>query len=158
MGGDFNFPGNCELMYSSVRDSGAYNHLYRDCCSFSSYVILITLMYAMTFSKLDIAYAAVEVAQFMAMQGKVNWVKVNNGNSVQWHRDLHGFCDLVHAGNIDDRKSTSRHIFLLAGCPIAWQYRLQQVQAMSPCEAEYIAASDADRRANWLRQFLRKLG
>lgn len=128
------------------------------------------LMYAMTCTRPDFAYAIEKVSQFITMPGQVHWMAVKH--KLRYLKDtptlgilfdgtdqkLYGFCDSDYAGNVDHRKSTSGHILLLAGGPFAWQSRLQRVQAMSTCEAEYIAAADAVKEALWLRQFSRDLG
>ena len=54
---------------------------------------------------------------------------------------LIGFCDSDYAIDQDDRKSTSRYIFLLISKPIAWNCSKQKVVALSSCEAEYISSA-----------------
>ena len=63
---------------------------------------------------------------------------------------LVGFSDSDHAGDVDDRKSTSGVLFLLGDSPISWQSVKQKVVATSSCEAEYIAAATAASQGVWL--------
>jgi hypothetical protein len=67
---------------------------------------------------------------------------------------LHGYSDSDHAGDIDDRKSTSGMVFYLGCNPISWCSQKQKVVALSSCEAEYIAASTAACQGLWLGRLL----
>jgi hypothetical protein len=53
-----------------------------------------------------------------------------------------------------DRKSTSSYCFSLGSAMISWSSRKQGSIAQSIAEAEYIAASDANREAIWLRKLV----
>jgi hypothetical protein len=67
---------------------------------------------------------------------------------------LTGFSDSDHAGDVDERKSTSGIIFFLGRAAISWQSVKQKVVANSSCEAEYIAAATAACQAIWLVRVL----
>ena len=67
---------------------------------------------------------------------------------------LIGDCDADYAGDIDKRKSTSGHVFLLNGSAISWASKLQPTIAMSTCEAEFVAAANAAKEALWLKTLL----
>jgi hypothetical protein len=67
---------------------------------------------------------------------------------------LLGFSDSDHAGDIDDRKSTSGGIFFLGTSPISWQSMKQRIVAISSCEAEYVAATTAACQGLWLARLL----
>jgi hypothetical protein len=71
---------------------------------------------------------------------------------------LQGFVDVDWASNINDRKSMSSFIFMLAGAAISWSCKKQGVTALSSTEAEYIAAVHAAKEAIWLRHLLTELG
>lgn len=68
-----------------------------------------------------------------------------------------GYSDSDHAGDLDDRKSTTGSLFLINGCPVTWQSAKQQAVALSSCEAEYMAASATACQAAWLRRLLGEL-
>jgi len=62
-----------------------------------------------------------------------------------------GYTDSDFAGDLDDRKSTSGYVFMLAGGAITWLARKQPLVAFSTVEAEYIGASDTAKEAIWVR-------
>jgi hypothetical protein len=61
-----------------------------------------------------------------------------------------GYCDSDLAGDIDTRKSTTDVLFFLGNCLVSWQSLKQRVVALSSCEAEYIAATNAVTQAIWM--------
>ena len=67
---------------------------------------------------------------------------------------LKGFSDSNH--NIDeyDGRSTTGHIFYLNDCPITWCSQKQENVALSSCEAEFMAATEAAKQAIWLQELL----
>ena len=60
---------------------------------------------------------------------------------------LVGFSDSSHSADLDDGRSTAGHIFYLHECPITWCSQKQQVVALSSCEAEFMAATEAAKQA-----------
>jgi len=71
---------------------------------------------------------------------------------------LHGFVDADWASNINNRKSTSGFIFMLAGGTISWSSKKQSSVALSSTKAEYITGAHTAKEAIWLRHLLTKLG
>jgi hypothetical protein len=61
-----------------------------------------------------------------------------------------GYCDSDLAGDIDTRKSTTDVLFFLGNCLVSWQSLKQRVVALSSCEAEYIATTNAATQAIWM--------
>ena len=55
------------------------------------------------------------------------------------------------------RKSTAGYIFFYGGAPISWSSTKEPVVALSSCEAEYIAASEATCQAVWLDALIKEL-
>jgi hypothetical protein len=70
---------------------------------------------------------------------------------------LVGYSDSDHAGDVDNRKSTSGNLFYLGKCPVSWQSLKQRVVALSSCEAEYVAATAAATQTVWLARLLGEL-
>lgn len=67
---------------------------------------------------------------------------------------LMGYSDSDYAGDMDDRRSTSGHVFFLSNAAISWSSRKQPVVTLSTTEAEYIAAVSSACQGIWLRRLL----
>ena len=67
---------------------------------------------------------------------------------------LECFVDSDHAADKDTRRSCTSYIFFSRGGPISWRSRLQSSTALSTCEAEFMAASDAACENAWLRRLI----
>ena len=65
-------------------------------------------------------------------------------------------------GSVDsdwaERHSTSGSVFLYNCAAVSWSCKKQPCVALSSCEAEIIAASEAAKEATYLRNFLGELG
>jgi hypothetical protein len=70
---------------------------------------------------------------------------------------LLGYSDSDHAGDINDRKSTSGVIFFLGNNIVSWSSQKQKAVAQSSCEAEYLAAGAAATQGVWLSRLLGEL-
>jgi hypothetical protein len=70
---------------------------------------------------------------------------------------FYGFSDTAFV-NQDNGKSTSGYIFLASGGAITWKSKKQSIIALSMTESEYVALSEAGRKATWLRNLYGKLG
>ncbi|UYV83987.1 hypothetical protein LAZ67_X000796 [Cordylochernes scorpioides] len=130
-----------------------------------------SLMYLMTGTRPDIAYAVSRVSQFMNNPGPSHWTAVKKifgylkatknigicfgGSSCT--STLIGFSDADFAGDLDTRKSTTGYVFMLNNGPISWCSQKQNCVSLSTTESEYIAASKATKEAIWLRHLLREL-
>ena len=60
--------------------------------------------------------------------------------------------------NSDKRKSMSGYVFIASNGAITWSSKKQAIQAQSSTEAEYVALSEAARKACWLRNLHTELG
>lgn len=66
-----------------------------------------------------------------------------------------GFSESSQSFDIDDGKSTyDEHIFYLGDSPITWCSKKQEIVALSSCEAEFMAATEAVRHAIWLQELM----
>ena len=77
------------------------------------------------------------------------------GETLDQH-PLHTYTDADFAGYDNDRKSTSGAVHLYNGAPVAWSPGKQSPQALSTCEAKYIAATTAVQTTQWLRRILKE--
>ncbi|KAG7542504.1 Ribonuclease H-like superfamily [Arabidopsis thaliana x Arabidopsis arenosa] len=71
--------------------------------------------------------------------------------------NLMGYSDSSHNVDLDDGRSTTCHIFFLDDCPITWCSQKQETVAMSSCEAEFMAATEAAKQAIWLKELLSEI-
>jgi len=67
---------------------------------------------------------------------------------------LIGYSDSDWGGDMDQRKSTTRYVFMLGGAAISWSSKKQQSVALSATEAEYMASAAAAQEAIYLRYLL----
>lgn len=63
---------------------------------------------------------------------------------------LIGYSDSSYVSDPDDGRSTTGHIFYLGDSPITWSSQKQDTVALSSCEAEFMAGTEAARQAIWL--------
>lgn len=70
---------------------------------------------------------------------------------------LTGFSDSSHNIDKDDGRSTTGHIFYLNQCPITWCSQKQETVALSSCEAEFMAATEAAKQAIWLQELMEEI-
>ncbi|KAJ0586508.1 putative RNA-directed DNA polymerase [Helianthus annuus] len=128
-----------------------------------------SLMY-LTNTRPDITYVVTKISRYMEHPKKSHWeagkrilryIKGMLNHGVIYSKGgqgkLMGFSDSDYAGNVDDSKSTSGHVFLLGSSPISWQSKKQKVVALSSTEVEYMALSLAGCQAVWIKGILDEL-
>ena len=71
---------------------------------------------------------------------------------------LYGHSDSSWADNLDDRRSTSGYVYLLANATISWCSCKQKTVAQSSTEAKYMQLADASNQAMWYHMFLKEFG
>ena len=69
-------------------------------------------------------------------------------------KGLVGYSDSSYNVDPDDGRSTTGHIFYLNECPVSWCSTKQEIVALSSCEAEFMAATEAAKQAIWLQELL----
>ena len=72
--------------------------------------------------------------------------------------DVVGYSDANFKGYVDDKKSTTRYIFLMVRGAVSWWSAKQSMTTSSIMEAEYMACYEATRHAIWLQNFICDLG
>ena len=70
---------------------------------------------------------------------------------------LLGYGDSSLNVDVDDGKSVTGHIFYLNESPITWCSQKQETVALSSCEAEFMAATEAAKQAIWLQELLSEI-
>ncbi len=123
-----------------------------------------SLMYAMVYTRPDLAYAVSKLSQYGSNPKEVHWKVVKR--VLQYIKrtldysltfggtssitSLVGYTDSDWAGNKESRRSTSGYVFFLENGPTSWKFKLQSTVALSSCEAKYIAATQATKEAVWI--------
>ncbi|XP_077248607.1 uncharacterized protein LOC143888156 [Tasmannia lanceolata] len=129
-------------------------------------VILGSLMYAMTCTRPDIAFAVGKLSRFTSNPSNVHWNAINRilkylkgiidyGLSYSGYPVvLEGFTDASWLTERVDHSSTSGWIFTLGGGAISWASKKQTCITTSTMEAEFIALASCCKEAEWLRNLL----
>jgi transposase InsO family protein len=130
-----------------------------------------SLMYLMTKTRPDIAFAVNCCARFMSnpdathfraleriwkyLVGTVDFSLVYNSSELR--PNLSGFVDSDWGGDYTTRKSTTGYLFYYANAPVSWSSRLQKTVALSSCEAEYMALKEAIKEFVWLQSLFEEI-
>ncbi|KAG7598707.1 Zinc finger CCHC-type superfamily [Arabidopsis suecica] len=131
-----------------------------------------SLMY-LTVTRPDLMYGVCLISRFMANPKMSHWLAAKRilrylkgtielgilyrkGESSS--PKLIAFTDSDYAGDLDDRRSTTGCVFLMASGAISWASKKQPVVALSTTEAEYIAAAFCACQCVWLRRVLETIG
>jgi hypothetical protein len=98
-----------------------------------------SLMYAMVSTRPDISHAVGVVSRYMENPGKEHWAVVKwvfrylrgtSNYSITYDGSsdsVCGYVDSYFAGDLDKRRSTSGYVFTLAGGPISWMSKIQNI-------------------------------
>ena len=68
------------------------------------------------------------------------------------------YIDADMARDVDSWKSTSRYLITYARGATLWQSKLQKCVSLFTSEAEFIAATEANKELLWLKKFVSELG
>jgi hypothetical protein len=134
------------------------------------YKSLVGSLLYLTATRPDIMYATSLVSRFMESPKDSHWKMAKQIlryvagtlNFGLWHtkpdsNQLSSYTDSDFAGSLDDRKSTSGHVFQLGTNLISWASKKQLIVSISSAEAEYVAATSASCQAVWLRRILKDM-
>ena len=122
----------------------------------------------MTGTRPDLCYIVTKLSQNMSKPTETNviaakhvlrYLKGTIEQSLRFRKSestlkLIGFCDSDWGGDVCDRSSISGYGFQLLdeGPLVSWRSRKQPTVALSTCEAEYMALTDAVQEAKFLKQ------
>ena len=130
-----------------------------------------SIMYAMICTRPDVSYALSMVSRYQENPGLSHWTAVKN--ILKYLRNtkemllvyggeqelkVRGYSDASFQTDRDDSKSQSGWVFTLNGGAVTWKSSKQDTVALSMCESEYIAASEASKEATWIKNFIGDLG
>ena len=131
------------------------------------------IMYIMTCTRPDLAYAATLLSRFMAdgAHRRKHWSAAKRVLRYLKRTQDHGIVlggegslelkvavDSSWADDIGDRKSTQGYVATLGLGTVTWKSQKSEVVALSTAEAEYYAAGQGGRETLFLRQLLATLG
>jgi hypothetical protein len=125
-----------------------------------------SLMYAMLGSRPDIAFAVSMVSRFASnptpehvtaakrilryLRGTLDYQLTYRGDLAA----LTGYSDADWAGDKETRRSTGGFVFNVGSGSISWSSKRQATVALSSCESELMAETQAAKEAVWLSKFL----
>ncbi|GJY55146.1 zinc finger, CCHC-type containing protein [Tanacetum coccineum] len=127
------------------------------------------LMYAMTSTRPDIAYAVGRLSRFTSNPSRQHWQAItrvfkylkgtmNYGLSyVGYPSVLEGYSDASWINHVEDSSSTSGWVFLLGGGAISWASKKQTCITGSTMESEFVALAAAGKEAEWLRNLIHEI-
>jgi histone deacetylase 1/2 len=137
--------------------------------------IVGSLLYLSVMSRPDITFTVCNLSQFVTNPGMSHWralkhllryLKGTQTKAMTFKRVssasfyLRGFSDSDWASDSDDRRSMSGYCFALTdnGPLVSWQARKQGCIALSSCEAEYVALSQAAQEMVFLSGLINDIG
>ncbi|GJZ87724.1 hypothetical protein Tco_0659334 [Tanacetum coccineum] len=132
--------------------------------------VVESLMFAMIYTRPDIAHGVGVVSRYMAKPGREHWevvkrilryIKGTSDVALCFEESdviVKGYVDSDYACDLDGSKSTTGYVFTLYGRTVSWVSKLQSVVAMSATEAEYVVAAQASKEAVGLKMLLEELG
>ncbi|KAI0992615.1 hypothetical protein K3495_g15570, partial [Podosphaera aphanis] len=130
------------------------------------------LMYAMIFTRPDIAFVLCRLSQFMkdpavhhgiALKSLMRYLRSTVKQRLRFgpggaHPETFAvYTDADWAADKSDRKSISGGVCLYYGGPISWASKKQTSVATSSAEAEYISQAMYTKQGQWFAQILRDL-
>ena len=128
--------------------------------------VIGSLMYLMSCTRPDIAYAVSKLSRYTSNPGTDHWkgivrvlkyLRFTRSYGLHYTRFpavLEGYSDASWISDIKDSKSTSGYVFTLGGAAVSWKSSKQTVITRSTMESEFVALDKCGEEAEWLRQFL----
>ncbi len=131
--------------------------------------VIGSIMYAMVYTRPDIAFALGRLSQYMqdpaehhgkSLRHLLRYLRSSIKSRIRFgpKGKLIVYSDADYASDKTDRKSISASIGLLGGGPVFWGSRKQTSVSTATTEAEYIAMSTTAKQGQWIAQVLRDLG
>ena len=128
-----------------------------------------SLMYAITHTHPDIAFALGRLSQYMQdpaehhereIKRLMRYLRCTIKFRIRFSSSdrLEVYSDADYASDRTDRKSISAQVGLIGSGPVFWGSRKQTSVSTATTEAEYIAMSSTAKQGQWLAQLLRDMG
>ena len=129
--------------------------------------ILGTVMWGQLATRPDLAFSVSLLARFQSNPGIEHWnalmhvvgyIKGTMDYGLTYTRGQgltpYAFVDSDYGGCKDTQRSTSGHVFMMAGGAVAWSSKRQATVALSTVEAEYVAMSRCAQQMVWMHSWL----
>ncbi|CAM8885319.1 unnamed protein product [Rhodiola kirilowii] len=131
--------------------------------------VIGSLMYAMTSTRPDIAFAVGKLSRYTSNPSEDHWQAVHrvlrylkgtmNLGLVysRFPSVIEGYSDASWISNEEDHSSTSGWVFLLGGGVISWASKKQTSISSSTIESKFIALAAALKEVEWLKNMIHEI-
>ena len=130
--------------------------------------VIESLMYAIIMIRSDLIYSLLVLSRYCFNSNSTHikaairvlrYIKRTLNYDIHYEdkKGLVEYIDADYAETIDGRRSIDDYAFFLSKDPISWSFKRQDLVIQSSCESEYVALSEADKEAIWLKQLLHQL-
>ncbi|CAM8892812.1 unnamed protein product [Rhodiola kirilowii] len=131
--------------------------------------VIGSLMYAMTCTRPDIAFAVGKLSRYTSNPSMQHWQAIHRVlrylkgtiNLGLVYSDfpsvIEGYSDASWISNEEDHSSTSGWVFLLGGGAISWASKKQTCISSSIMESEFVALAAASKEAEWLKNLIHEI-
>ncbi|CAM8965359.1 unnamed protein product [Rhodiola kirilowii] len=131
--------------------------------------VIGSLMYAMTSTRPDIAFAVGKLSRYTSNPSMQHWQAIHRVlrylkgtmNFGLVYSDIpsviEGFSDASWISNEEDHSSTSGWVFLLGGGVISWASKKQTCITSSTMESEFVALAAASKEAERLKNLIHEI-
>ena len=133
--------------------------------------MVASLIYAQVSKRLDIAFFIYVLGRYLSDPDQSHWKATKkvlrylqdtkNLLLTYWCIDTFeevGFSDSDYTGYVDDKKSISSYIFMMAKGVVSWKSVKQTFSTSSTMEAGYVTCYEAPYHVIWLRNFISTWG
>ncbi|KMQ82311.1 retrovirus-related pol polyprotein from transposon tnt 1-94 [Lasius niger] len=128
-----------------------------------------SLIYLANATRPDLAFAASALSRFCTNPEEAHWKLAKRvlrylqrtiDYGITYTKDcekMRAYVDSDWAGDVEDRRSCSGNVIILANGPISWELKKQKSVALSTMEAEYVALSEVCKEIVYLRCLLKHI-
>ena len=130
--------------------------------------IIELLIYVMIMTRLDLIYSLSVLSRYCFNSNSTHikaairvlkYIKKTLNYDIHYEdkEDLIKYIDIDYAETINDRRSINDYAFFLSEDFVSWSFKRQNLITQSNCESKYVALSEVDKKAIWLKQLLHQL-
>lgn len=157
-----------KVLFLNIKSEINYNNFQEAAKHFKIEEINMDCFYEES-TRPDIAYSVSYLSQFNNCYSYIHWnyakrilkyLLKTKGYCLRYSREaaeLEGFVDADWASDSNDRRSYTGFCFMKSGSAVSWESKKQRTVALSSCEAEYMALSEACREAIYLNNLMYEL-